>query len=98
MICHLQSKPGNIFLYVLFLQTFKSRSSFIFPFFALFAIGFILDLAVPWLVKVAMFVGVYLIWHTLNKYVLCYIDATYFLRILLAHNYCATLYHTDVYL
>ena len=38
-----------------------------FPFFALFAIGFIFNLSQPWFVKILLFVALGVIWKLLGK-------------------------------
>jgi palmitoyltransferase len=53
-------------------QTVQERCTFFFPFFAIYAIGFILNIDTRWLVKLVMAGGLYLIWHFLNSKIFDY--------------------------
>ena len=62
---HLMLKPFDVFL--ILLQMIRKRVMLFFPFFALFAIGFVFNLSQPWFVKIVLFVALGLIWKLLGK-------------------------------
>ncbi len=53
--------------FLLGLQAVRKKVMLFFPFFALFAVGFIFNLSQPWFAKILLFAVLFGVWRLLNK-------------------------------